>query len=1149
MAKFEEAFEQGSLLENLFNEQDHAMGMRLEKLEVFNWGPYDGVVWAFRPHRGNAIISGESGSGKSTLLDAMLTLFLSGRSVTYNRAAEQGKENSNRSKEKYVLGSYAHCQDSQTGKVRRVSLRDRNTYSCLLATFSDTFGNTTTLAQIFYFTVDTLNTLYVVADKELSIADDFSDVDIKMLRTTLRRRSDIRVYTTYQEYCLDFRRHLGLLNDAALTLWQNAAFMKSVGNIDTFIKENMLNRRDMTEQIKKVHNMFGTLTDLKVTIENLAQKQKLLKEIVDCGEKVKQADQEVQDINSLSNLVEAWQLIREADTAAEKKTWEEREKALLVEKEKKLQTEQQRVQEDCNRIERELLENDGSILADLEEECRQLTQNLIRCQSNRKKFDEKIQSLDEPAITEDKEFYAFRQHIPVIREQLTQKKSAFQQKAEDMKLKFREQTKELQELQDEIANLRKHPSNIPLEYQKIRQDICKELDVLDTALPFVGELMDIRPEGKEWQGAMERLLHGFALSLVVDDKYYEEVSQYVNSHKFHEKLVYHRVSTSALYTEPPQSDTKTHVYDLLYLKEDSPYALWLQDHLYHRYDHICAKTMEEFRREKFAITREGQIKNKRRHEKFDKWDIHASSGYVIGFHNAEKLASCEQQEKDRLQEVRQIEQEYQRFEQYRAKTETQLSTLSLLEEGFPEYAAIDVVSCKIALTQKQTTLSRIQKEKGSRINALNEQKKELAQRLTNFAQEQKKLIHTQGSVDGRIDRLKQIIAEGKKAEEKILVLDISREELNRQMESCYRASHNTDKNNIHATDEKRWEKQAKIITKFLENRRGRISERKGRSSSDYQQAATCFSHQYPKEALHLSTDISCLKDYTVLLQQTEHDKRVKLASNSSNDLQENPFGVATSALMQLNVDIDGQCEKCQDLIERLNQTVGEIPFRQENRRLQICIKRSENPEIKEFRTKLGDYANQLVTYQSKGISLDSDEVNQFLTEMRPFLDRFELATEKDRDYMQRVTDARNWIQFSCIIHDKDTGLDELVRDSAEKSGGEKELLAYTILAAGLIYSFGLDSSTEEERTFRLLFVDEAFLKSSADIRDAVLNLFQKLHLQIVMITPADDISPYYDIIDRVADVTIDRTTHTSQVAMYRLVKDQYLLEQLQEEEA
>ena len=87
-------YEQESLLGGLFNEKDNKMGMRLERMEIYNWGAYDGYS-AIPLARYSALISGDSGSGKSTILDAMVTL-LRPPKITYNRAAEQSSMPSTR---------------------------------------------------------------------------------------------------------------------------------------------------------------------------------------------------------------------------------------------------------------------------------------------------------------------------------------------------------------------------------------------------------------------------------------------------------------------------------------------------------------------------------------------------------------------------------------------------------------------------------------------------------------------------------------------------------------------------------------------------------------------------------------------------------------------------------------------------------------------------------------------------------------------------------------------------------------------------------------------------------------------------------------------------------------------------------------------
>ena len=78
-------------------------------------------------------------------------------------------------------------------------------------------------------------------------------------------------------------------------------------------------------------------------------------------------------------------------------------------------------------------------------------------------------------------------------------------------------------------------------------------------------------------------------------------------------------------------------------------------------------------------------------------------------------------------------------------------------------------------------------------------------------------------------------------------------------------------------------------------------------------------------------------------------------------------------------------------------------------------------------------------------------------------------------------------------------------DSGGKSGGQKEKLAYTILAASLAYQFGLEWGRVRSRSFRFVVIDEAFGRGSDESAQYGLRLFAKLNLQLLIVTPLQKI--------------------------------------------
>ena len=101
---------------------------------------------------------------------------------------------------------------------------------------------------------------------------------------------------------------------------------------------------------------------------------------------------------------------------------------------------------------------------------------------------------------------------------------------------------------------------------------------------------------------------------------------------------------------------------------------------------------------------------------------------------------------------------------------------------------------------------------------------------------------------------------------------------------------------------------------------------------------------------------------------------------------------------------------------------------------------------------------------------------------------------------------RNWFVFSASERYRaDETEHEHYSDSGGKSGGQKEKLAYTVMAASLAYQFGLDPQAEGSRAFHFVMIDEAFGRGSDESADFALRLFQSLGLQLLIATPLQKI--------------------------------------------
>jgi uncharacterized protein YPO0396 len=165
---------------------------------------------------------------------------------------------------------------------------------------------------------------------------------------------------------------------------------------------------------------------------------------------------------------------------------------------------------------------------------------------------------------------------------------------------------------------------------------------------------------------------------------------------------------------------------------------------------------------------------------------------------------------------------------------------------------------------------------------------------------------------------------------------------------------------------------------------------------------------------------------------------------------------------------------------------------------------SPDAEIRDFQQELRVCTEGAVTG-----SEDAQYSEAKFLQVKAIIDRFrgrEGLSEQDRRWTAKVTDVRNWFLFAASERwREDDSEHEHYSDSGGKSGGQKEKLAYTILAASLAYQFGLEWGAVRSRSFRFVVIDEAFGRGSDESAQYGLRLFQQLNLQLLIVTPLQKI--------------------------------------------
>ena len=113
--------------------------------------------------------------------------------------------------------------------------------------------------------------------------------------------------------------------------------------------------------------------------------------------------------------------------------------------------------------------------------------------------------------------------------------------ASDLEQERRALDAEATQINEELRSLRGRQGNLPRRSTEIRAELCRALGVEAELLPFVGELLQVRPGAADWEGTAERVLRSFAMSLLVPEEHYGSVATWVDAQHLGAKLVYHRV--------------------------------------------------------------------------------------------------------------------------------------------------------------------------------------------------------------------------------------------------------------------------------------------------------------------------------------------------------------------------------------------------------------------------------------------------------------------------------------------------------------------------------------------------------------------------------------------------------------------------------
>jgi uncharacterized protein YPO0396 len=1055
---------------------------------------------AARPAGRHGLLTGDIGSGKSTVVDAITTLLLPAHRISYNKAA--GADTRERDLRSYVLGHYKSERNETTGTSRPVALREPGSVSVLLGVFrNEGYDAVVTLAQVFWLRdagAGQPQRLYAVADRELSVETDFTDFGPEIAGLRRRLRADgVQVFEHFPDYGKHFRRRLGIQSEQAMELFHQTVSMKSVGNLNDFVRSHMLEPFDGASWIDRLVAHFDDLTRAHDAVcraqEQLSRLEPLLGE---CDR-----------YDALAEEVAGLHREREALPAffAERRTrhlgaWASR----LVAERGELDTEATQVADELTalrqtlqRLHAERLGLGGDRLAEIE---RQAREEARRRDERRRKADQLAHLLATSGldpVDNPTSFERRRQEVEVLRTELADSLARIQNSHTDVAVEKRQVEEQGEEVSAELRSLSGRRSNIPRQSLQLREALCEALEADPGTIPFAGELIQVRADAQEWEGAAERVLRSFALSLLVPDRHYAAVADWIDGRHLGARVVYYRVPETPIRKEPADLPETLRLHQVLEVR-DSPLSTWLERELVTRVDYECVGSVAELRRAHQAVTRAGQLKRDRHHEKDDRSRIDDRSRYVLGWDNGRKIDALLDQARAIQARRVAVDDRLRRLTTERRAVEGRRTALEQVSV-FTEFGEVDWQSAvrrietleaeRVALEAASGELARV----GSEIAE--------TEAAIGAAEERGRLLERRrGEVDHELATTAEGLARARRT------LEAADDELLSAFPSLAVRLADVVGDQVpdagpraEADDDHERRLQAALTA-----RSEAAAEQQRRLAGRIGSAMSKFSADYPVETQEMDDTVESAGAYRELHARLVDDDLPRFQADFKTQLNTNTI----RDIAGFHAQLQREARSISDRVATINDSLADIDYNP-GRYIRLEAGRTPNVEIRDFVSEL-----RACTDHAVGTDADQYSEQRFLLVKR-IIERFrgrEGQTEADLTWTRRVTDVRNWFVFAASERWREGDEEyENYTDSDGKSGGQKEKLAYTILAASLAYQFKLEWGARRSKTFRFAVIDEAFGRGSDQSTRFALQLFRRLGLQLLIVTPLQKvhvIEPY-----------------------------------------
>jgi uncharacterized protein YPO0396 len=292
-----------------------------------------------------------------------------------------------------------------------------------------------------------------------------------------------------------------------------------------------------------------------------------------------------------------------------------------------------------------------------------------------------------------------------------------------------------------------------------------------------------------------------------------------------------------------------------------------------------------------------------------------------------------------------------------------------------------------------------------------------------------------------------------------------------------------------------------------------MADRHGKLVRAIEERFAEFRRRWPMDAGDMDATLASASDYLARLKRIETDG-LPAHEQRFFDLLRNQ---SHQNLAALSTYLNQARKTILDRMELVNESLSQAEFNT-GTYLHIDASDRQLEDVREFRRRIHEAL-------SHAWSEDRAEAEARFVTLRGLVERLASQESEQLRWRETVLDVRQHVEFIAREVDHEDREIEVYRSGAGKSGGQRQKLATTCLAAALRYQLG--GAEHGAPTYAPVVLDEAFDKADNEFTALAMNIFANFGFQMIVATPLKSVMTLEPFIGGACFVHIGDRRHST----------------------